>query len=190
MGVPGTTGATGATGAAGPGTIIPFASGAAVIVSTVLGGLLNTPAYVGFGSSATGPDPVGGVIDLTGSSDTDIDLAFSLPANETITSMSFYFSTTAALTLVGSTVTLTAQLYSSPTPNNIFTAVPGAVVTSAPPLTGIVAIGTVSNGITTGLSIPVTAQTRLLYVVSAQVTAGLDVATTVTGYTSGGIELE
>jgi BclB C-terminal domain-containing protein len=91
------------------------------------------------------------------------------------------------VTLVGSTVTITAQLFSSPTPDNTFTAVPGALVTLAPPLTGIVALGTISNGITTGLAIPVTAQTRLLLVFSATVTAGLDVATVISGYASAGL---
>jgi BclB C-terminal domain-containing protein len=112
-----------------------------------------------------------------------------MPEDGTITSMAAYFSTTAALTLVGSTVTITAQLYSSTTPDNVFTPIPGAVVTLAPPLTGIVAIGTISSGSTTGLSIPVTTETRLLLVFSASVTAGIDVATTVAGYASAGLAI-
>lgn len=87
-------------------------------------------------------------------------------------------------------MTITAQLFESTTPDNTFTAVPGAVVTLAPALTGIVAIGTVSNGITTGLNIPVTAQTRLLLVFSASVTAGIDIATTVIGYASAGLSID
>ncbi len=78
-----------------------------------------------------------------------MNFAFSVPRAGTITSIAAYFSTTLALSLLGTTVTITAQLYSSTTPNNIFTAIPGASVTLAPPLTGVLALGTISNGITT-----------------------------------------
>jgi len=89
---------------------------------------------------------------------------------------------------VGSTVTITAQLFQSTTPNDTFTPVVGAVVTLAPALTGIVAIGTTSNGTTTGLSIPVTNQTRLLLVFSITAT-GLSLLNTVTGFASAGIAI-
>jgi hypothetical protein len=49
----------------------------------------------------------------------------------------------------------------------VFTAVPGAVVTASPPFSGLVTIGTITSGIVTGLFIPVTAQTRLVFVISA-----------------------
>jgi BclB C-terminal domain-containing protein len=96
----------------------------------------------------------------------------------------------AALALVGSTVTLTAQLYSSTAPDNTFTALPGAVVTLAPALTGIISVGTTSSGMTSGLAIPVTAGTRLLLVFSAAVTAGIDVATTISAFTGAGVAVE
>jgi len=169
--------------------IIPYASGTPVILTTVLGGLLNTSSLVGFGSSATGVTIAGGTIDLSGGPGILLNTAFSMPREGIIESLSAYFSTTIASTLVGSTVSITAQLYKSETPNNTFTIVPGAVVTLAPALTGLVSIGTISNGITTGLSIPVTAQTRLLLVYSADVTAGLDIATVLSGYASGGVSI-
>jgi BclB C-terminal domain-containing protein len=92
------------------------------------------------------------------------------------------------LALVGSTVTITAQLFSSTTPDNTFTPIPGTTVTLAPPLTGVVALGAVSNGILTGLAIPVTAETRLLLVFSATA-AGLALINTVTGYASAGVTI-
>ena len=55
----------------------------------------------------------------------------------------------------------------------------GAQVFLFPPLTGIVAIGQVTSEMATGLSIPVTAGTRLILVYSAGVTAGIDIATVV-----------
>ncbi|MGV2962535.1 exosporium glycoprotein BclB-related protein [Paenibacillus sp. AGC30] len=188
-GATGTAGTTGATGATGSGTIIPYASGLPVALTTVLGGLLNTSSLVGFGNSATGVSVNGGIIDLTGAAGTLLNFAFSASRAGTITSLAAYFSTTAGLSLVGSTVTITAQLFRSTTPNNSFTAVPGALVTLAPPLTGVLALGTISSGVTTGLSIPVSAGDRLLMVFSASVTAGIDVATSIAGYASGGLTI-
>ena len=188
-GAPGTTGVTGATGTAGAGTIIPYASGLPVALTTVLGGLLNTSSLVGFGNSASGVSVNGGIIDLTGAAGTLLNFAFSASRAGTITSLAAYFSTTAGLSLVGSTITITAQLFRSTTPNNSFTAVPGAVVTLTPSLTGVLALGTISSGLTTGLSIPVAAGDRLLMVFSASVTAGIDVATTLAGYASGGLSI-
>jgi len=110
---------------------------------------------------------------LTGSSidtTTGDDVGQTFPTDETITGITIYTSTTQAQTLVGETITIQAQLYTSTTPDNTFTPVPGATVTATPALTGIVSPGTISNGITTGLTIPVAAQTRGMIVVSATAT--------------------
>ncbi|RCR69746.1 exosporium glycoprotein BclB-related protein [Larkinella punicea] len=179
---------TGATGAPGPGAIIPYASGLPIDMTTIAGGLVGTSSLIGFGSSVSGISTTGGTIDLTGAAGTLNNFAFSIPRDGTITSISAYFSNTLALALVGSTLTITAQLYSSTTPDNTFTPIPGAVVTLAPALTGIVALGTTSNGITTGLSIPVTAKTRLLMVYSATAT-GITLVNMVSGYASGGVTI-
>ncbi len=187
-GVTGSTGATGSAGFSGGSAIIPYASGLPVSMTTITGGLVGIAAIMGFGSSTSNVAVTGGTIDLTGAPATNLAYAFSMPEDGIITSISAYFSSTATLALVGSTVTITAQLYESTTPNNIFSAVPGAVVTLAPALTGVLAIGTISNGITTGLSIPVTSQTRLLMVYSTTA-AGLSLINTVSGYTGGGVSI-
>jgi BclB C-terminal domain-containing protein len=160
-----------------------------VSLTTVLGGLLNSSSLVGFGNSADGVVPTGGNIDLTGGPGIDLAYAFSVPQDGIITSLAAYFSTTTASALIGSTITITAQLYESTIPDNTFTPIAGAIVNLAPPLTGIVAIGTTSNGVTTGLSIPVTTETRLLLVFSADVTAGIDVASTISGYAGAGMTM-
>ena len=90
------------------------------------------------------------------------------------------------MSLVATTITVQAQLYSSPTPDNTFTPIPGAVVTLVPSLTGVISIGSVSNGTTTGLSIPVTDQTRLMVVFSASAT-GISTTNTITAFTSAGV---
>ncbi|MEC0182397.1 exosporium glycoprotein BclB-related protein [Paenibacillus peoriae] len=200
-GLPGLAGATGVTGAdgiarpAGPtralgsGAIIPFASGGPATMTTIADGLAGSTSLIGFGSSATGISIVGGAIDLTGTLLGPLtNFAFSVPRDGIITSIAGYFSTTAALTLEASSVSITARLFSSPTPNNTFTPVPGAAVTLAPPLTDTISLGNFSSGITTGLAIPVTAGTRLLLVFSATA-AGASVLNTVIGYASAGITI-
>ena len=197
QGVQGPTGATGATGPTGAtgttgggGAIIPFASGLPTSLTTILGGTLSNVSLIGFGNAAVGVDiESGGTIDLTGAADTLLNFALSVPRTGTITSISAYFSTTASLTLIGSTISITAQLYQSTAPDNTFTPIPGASVTLSPALTNIISIGSISSGSISGLSIPVNIGTRLLMVFSADVTSGVDVAAIIAGYASAGVDI-
>ena len=66
----------------------------------------------------------------------------------------------------------------------------GTPVALAPALTGVLAVGDVASGILTGLSVPVTAGSRLLIVFSAAVTGGIDIATILTGFASAGVTIE
>lgn len=154
-------------------------------MTTVIGELIGTTTLLGFGSSVTGVSLIGGTINTT----TIANMAFSMPRDGTISSVAAYFSTTVALSLVGTTVTLTAQLYASSTPDNVFFPIPGAIVTLSPTLSGVVGIGSISSGLTMGLNIPIAAGTRLLMVFAADVTAGIDVATTITGFASAGVAI-
>ncbi len=76
----GPTGATGATGTAGSGAIIPLSSGSPISITSIAGGLAGIPGFVGFGNSAPGLSDLGPTIDLTGSSGTLLNFAFSAPA--------------------------------------------------------------------------------------------------------------
>nr|WP_304412584.1 exosporium glycoprotein BclB-related protein [Geomicrobium sp. JCM 19038] len=151
------------------------------------GGLIGTTSLVGFGSSVAGVSIAGSTINLGGGPGILLNYAFSVPRAGTITSISAYFSVTAALSLIGSSVTVNAQLFSSSTPNNTFTAIPGASV-NLPPLTGVISLGQTLNNIVSGLSIPVTPQTRLLLVLSAT-SSGISLANVVEGYASAGISI-
>ncbi len=150
-------------------------------MATDAGGLSSTAAFVGFGGSATGGfSPLPPFIDLT----SQPNLAFSLPRDGTITSISGFFSTTTPLLLSGP-ATITAQLYESATPN-LFLPILGAAVVLSPPLTGSLPTGTTSSGILTGLNIPVAAQTRLLMVYSTSASE----AVSITGHASGGVNIQ
>ncbi|WP_275452140.1 exosporium glycoprotein BclB-related protein [Paenibacillus ehimensis] len=169
--------------------MIPYASGTPITMTTIAGGLVGTTGLVGFGSSVSNVSLLGGTIDLTGTAlGPLVNFAFSVPRAGTITSIAAFFSNTVALTLPGTTVTITAQLFSSSATSNIFSPVPGAVVTLTPPLTGIISLGTISHGITTGLSISVTPEERLLLVFSATAT-GVSLINTAVGYASAGVNI-
>lgn len=185
-GADGVTGATGPAGIAGTGAIIPFASGLPVALTTIAGGLAGLPAFVGFGSNVQGLTVLGSTINITNAAGTLSNFAFQVPRDGIITSFSAFFSTTAALSLVGSTVTVNAQIYQSSTPNNVFSPIPGTLISLAPSLSGIISIGTLLNGALTGLNIPITAQTRLMLVFSATA-SGLALVNTVAGYASAGL---
>ncbi|MFA5450151.1 MAG: exosporium glycoprotein BclB-related protein [Clostridia bacterium] len=167
------------------GAIIPFASGTLPIALTsIAGGLAGLPSFIAFGNSVQAPNILGLTIDLGLLS----NMSFSVPRDGTITSIAAYFNVTIALDILLSSTTVRAELYQSTTPDNIFVPVPGSQINLAPSLSGVVAIGTHANGIIDNLSIPVTAETRLLMVFSIT-TTGINLLQTVTGHASAGITI-
>ena len=66
-------------------SVIPFASGKAINLSTVAGGASGIPIYIGFGNAAASAAALGNTIDLTGSPH---NFAFPVPKNMTMTDMS------------------------------------------------------------------------------------------------------
>lgn len=180
----GPQGPTGISGPPGPGAIIPYSSGAQVILTTLGDGAVDTTSLLGFGNSMTGINIVGGLIDTTNI----FNLAFSMPRGGTITSLTAFLSITEALTLPGTEVTVSAQLWQSTAPNNSFSPIPDAVV-NLPPLTEVITIGTVLHGEVDGLDIEVEPETRLLLVFSAEITGGLPLVATVSGYASAGVNI-
>lgn len=187
VGATGATGFTGATGAAGIGTgaIIPYASGAPITMTSVSSGQAGTGSILAFGNSLTGIPLANGTIDLAAIN----NYAFSVPRNGIINSISANFSLSNPLSLIGTNIAITVQLYSSTSSSNVFFPVLGASVTLAPQLAGIVSSGTISSGMATGLNIPVTSQTRLLMVYSIT-SSGLSLANVVSGYASAGMTID
>jgi BclB C-terminal domain-containing protein len=170
--------------------IIPYASNLPVTLTTIAGGLAGTGAIVGFGNSILGIALSAGTIDITGGVGLGLNFGFTVPRDGTIKSLSGFFSTVAGVSLLGTTLTIKAQLYKSNSINsNLFSPVAGAEVFLTPNLTGTISIGTISSGITTGLSIPVTAQSRYLLVFSSAAT-GLSLITSIAGYASAGVSID
>ena len=149
-------------------------------------------AVIGLGSSSSGITiTAGGQIDLINQPPGLLlvtNFAFSMPRDGILTSISAYFSVLSAFVL--SPLTIHAQLYSSPTPNDLFSPIATAIVSMPvpigppPPM-----VGDRFNGITTGLSIPITAQTRLLMVFYITTSTASVQPTTLQGYASAGINI-
>lgn len=187
-GVTGPTGATGATGPAGTtpisAAVVPFASGEPVTLTTNNENTEGVPSFVGFGGSSAGNQSLQPTLDMA-----LIDNhAFSVPRNSIIESLTAFFSTTIPTDLTNTFVTISARLYRSDTPNNIFEEVPGTLITLTPSMTGQVPINTIVRGTLNNLNIPVTTETRLLFVFSAR-SEGERFQNSIIGYASGGLGL-
>ncbi|GAB4024040.1 exosporium glycoprotein BclB-related protein [Spirosoma koreense] len=167
----------------GAGTMIPYASGKPV---TMRGGSVKSVSLVGFGNSTSTVYLINGAIDLTGGGGSLVNFAFPVSQSGTIRSIAGYFNNVTPFTPATS-VTITAQLYQATGTSNSFTPISGAVVNLTPVLNGTVAAGAGSNGLTSGLAIPVTAGTRLLLVFS--LTVGGQTVITVDGYVSGSVTI-
>ena len=163
-------------------SIIPYASNLPITLTTIAGGLAGTGALVGFGNSLSGITLSAGNIDITGGAGLSFNFGFTVPRNGTIKSITAFFSSTVALALLSTNLSIGIT-------SNVFSPVPGAEITLSPALTGLISIGNTCSGIINGLSIPVTAQSRYLLVFSSSVT-GLSLITAVSGYASAGVSIE
>jgi len=165
-------------------TIIPYASGGSVEMTTDFSGQPSTGALVSFGSSYSGISVSGPTIVMDGSGNTNH--AFSVPRNGTVISVAASFTNTLPFILPGAIVFITAQLYIAPVWDNTFSPL-GASVTI--PLSAFIPVGFVAQGISSGLFIPVTAESRLLMVFSASVSPAFE-SNLFLGYDSAGVTIE
>ena len=84
--------------------IIPYASSVPVSLTTIAGGFTGLGSLIGFGNSLAGVGLTAGNIDLTGGTGINTNFGFSVPRNGTIKSITGFFSNTAALSLIGTSV--------------------------------------------------------------------------------------
>ena len=149
-GAAGATGATGAAGTAGLGLLLTGVGNGSTNpgqLTTVAGGL--TGHVIGLPLSGFVSAPVSGTI-VSGNFTLSDNSTFggliqTLPVAVTFNKMSAILTTETAMSLVGSTLSITAQLYKYPAGGPAATAVAGTTCTFAPALTGIVGIGATST---------------------------------------------
>jgi BclB C-terminal domain-containing protein len=166
--------------------MIPYASGTPITMTIT--SAPNIVGIVGFGSCFSIPVAFVGI---TGTIDTTSlpDFAFSAARDGTITSMSAFINLTATTVVGGGTTGyIQAQLYSATTGNS-FTPISNAYVILTPSFDNASAAGDTFSGTTTGLSIPITIGTRLLYIVLIWISANRGPSYTLSGYFSGGVAI-
>lgn len=189
MGPPGPPGPRGPQGFMGPpgppgppgegaASIIPFASGDQVELSTTSNGLPKRIALIGFGNSALSPRLVDNRLDLS-EGEGNINFAFSVPRNGTIQALSAHFMITSGN--VNNGTEIVAALYSASVYSNIFNI-----------LTGTELILNSNNdnnrsGIVSDLAIPVEAGQRLL--LGFFVRHPHKAICNITGYASAGLSI-
>ncbi|GIP17941.1 hypothetical protein J40TS1_35830 [Paenibacillus montaniterrae] len=146
------------------------------------------PALIGYGDSLSLTVDLGPTINLTGEG--AINLAFSMPRDGIITAIAAFFSIVTPPTFLDANVTVHAQLFRSPgpSPDNIFFPIENATVDLTPAYTGTIIEGAGSSGLASGLNIPVTAGTRILFVLTATA-SGATLTNTISGYVSGGVSI-
>ena len=170
-------------------TMIPFASGGSVTLTTLADGSSGNVGLVGFGNNGT--TTIGGSNEINLS--TGPNYSFMAPTSGTITDISGLFSTgNQSLTLPpGTTITITCQLYKSSTNfMNAFFPIAASPVLLSPGLSGFVQAGTTGTGTASGMSIPVVAASRLIMVVSATVISVSGSAVySIPLYFSGGVNM-
>ena len=168
---------------ANTGSIIPFSSGTVpVVLTSLVGGVVDTVSTIGFGSTVSGIIVVENTIDLplpTGSTD-----SFSVPRAGKVTAISASFTETIGVAVVGNT-TIRAQVYRAPAGSNTFVAT-NAFVDLTPAVTGAVAVGTTYEATANIANVPVTAGDRLVMVFSV---SGASAAVVLTGTASAGITI-
>lgn len=165
------------------GSIIPFASGIVpVALTSLVGGLVGTPFFIGFGSAVPGVILANTTINLTGL----VNEAFTVPRSGSINSISATYTLTAALSLVGEAATVRAQIYRAPAGSTVFSPT-DAFVNLSPPLTSLLTIGTTLSG-TAAPAVPVAVAPgdRLLMVYTL---SGTTLASAAAGTASAGISI-
>jgi BclB C-terminal domain-containing protein len=167
----GDTGATGEAGSDGAGGMIAFASGNTLELFV---GNSSNSAIVGFGESSSGLNAGDGF-----TLNNNINFAFLVAEPGVLTSIGGSFTVNPGVTL-GAEVIVTARLFEAvgPVPGNTFTPVPGGLV-SFTAFDGTVATGTTHSNFSNGLSIPISAGTRLLMVVTGTSASSVDLNGTV-----------
>lgn len=179
QGPQGIAGSTGPMGAAGSGKTVFNSSANGMNLTTILGGLSGNIAVLplnGYLSDAPETTLAGGTFEPSSPETQSIPQLF--PTAMTLKGITAYFQNKDAMALVGSTVSLTTQIYIASEYATNFSPVAGAICTASPGMTGILSIGSLFNCNLSGISIDIPTGSRAVIVISATA-AGLALINTV-----------
>jgi len=172
------------------GAIIPFSSGTPIAVTSLGGGLVGVPSFVGFGANTPGLTAFGTTINIEGNiAGVNLNYAFSVPRNGVITALEVFFSVTLAVGVGVGNYAIHAQLFRSAAPaDNDFNGLPTTDITLTPSFPGLgIALGDIARG-SADVNIAVTEGDRLLLVFYV-VPPALSIAATINGYASAGLAI-
>lgn len=163
--------------------IIPLNSLNPAVTTTILGGLIGTSTLLGSGISKTGISLTGTTLNLLGDAN---GVAITIPYNCVIKTISFNYYNSVALSLIGSTLSLHLQIYKASAISNSYEPISQSTVTNQ--LTGIINIGYTASNSLSNLNIPISANEKIVVLISATAT-GLSLVNTSTGFVSASIGL-
>ncbi|MER2089992.1 MAG: exosporium glycoprotein BclB-related protein [Sporosarcina sp.] len=175
---------SGRTPATSAGALIAFASGTPAVLTSIVGGLVETPAMIGFGTNLPLPTIVGNTVNLTPL----VNEAFSVARAGTLTAISASYTVAAGLALGTSSVTVNAQIWRAPAGSNTFSPTT-ASVNLDPSITGLTVLQTLYGQSESFTPVPLAFGDRLLMVFSAT-SVGPALAVAITGTASAGINIE
>ncbi|MEG0984000.1 exosporium glycoprotein BclB-related protein [Algoriella sp.] len=165
-------------------SVIPLNSINASVATTILGGLIGTSTVLGPGVSKTGISLTGTTLNLLGDAN---GAAITLPRNCIIRSISFNHYTSAAISLIGSTLSLHLQIYKANAVSNAYEPILNTLVSNE--LTGLISLGHMASNSISNLNIPLAANDKIVVLISATAT-GLSLINTSTGFVSASIGLD
>jgi BclB C-terminal domain-containing protein len=165
-------------------TIIPFASGSPISLTTDISGNPATGALIGFGASTNNH-----IVTNPIATNLAAHFALSVPRSGTIESISAHFTSNFAASIPGFAVDIIAELYKSTNSDDSFTAVAGSLV-NVGNYSNVILVGATSNGIVSGMNAQVNAGDRLLLVFYLKATGSTYMASFVSGLVGAGISIK
>lgn len=175
------------------GSIIPLSSGTSFRVSVNQFGRTFFSSTIGFGNNGTGF--IEGNTFFINYSALSPSVFFPVPRSGTITDVSTFFRYAGPSNQeidFDVTVMLHSQIFAAPSGTDVFQAIPDTLITFDTGITRNTSVGTTMHGITTDLSIPILAETRLLMVFFATSTRTNSLSrldTDIRGFGSAGINI-
>lgn len=167
-------------------SVIPFASGGTVSLTTGSSGEAGQPCFLGFGSFVQIPSPL--TAELAPGQEASA-FSFPLPSAATITGIAASFRSSFPLSLSGTVLNVSALLFAQQPGASSFTPIPETAVTLSPAATGEVPAGQTFSAVSGPISVSEPAGTRLLLVYYASA-SGTDPAQVISGQASAALSLQ
>ena len=166
-------------------TVLPFASGNDIKLSTRPGGAAAFPAFIGFGVSEGSINYLGEQIDLD---DEFVNFAFTLPETSVIEALAASFYNIRIGVYGNSIITVKAQLYHADNSTNVFKPVRETLLFLKPDFYGNADGVKIAHAVKRGINVKVEAGSRLLLVFYSEASGGRGV-TEIRGYASAALTL-